>query len=372
MKRTVYLLATVALVAGCSQSEVLVDTETPVIQVQNNIGFDTFVNKATRAANSTALNDFYSAFNVYGWKTVGNENPTCVFNNITVSYFNADDGSGTEPSAEWGENPQTGWYYNDIRYWDKMATGYQFSAYTPTDADANCTADGVITIGTSENPVTVETANLMEDAPSATLAYSGFASDYMTAQSTESNNNNKVSLIFKHLQTKLNIRIMLDESITTAQDVSVQKIEVHNLGNKGYYASDATATGTVSGWTITEASDQYVPTAGNVYSLNATNNYNGCYVLEQLILPQTIEKADADIPSLSEYSEACIYVEYTIGGETFKSYSPLANIFTTDESYNLEGGKQYTLNITVGPKPIEFTAEVTEWAEGDDKGLDMD
>jgi hypothetical protein len=36
------------------------------------------------------------------------------------------------------------------------------------------------------------------------------------------------------------------------------------------------------------------------------------------------------------------------------------------------GGNQYTLNITVGPKPIEFTAEVTPWAEGADKELPMD
>ena len=86
-------------------------------------------------------------------------------------------------------------------------------------------------------------------------------------------------------------------------------------------------------------------------------------MLEQLIIPQTINASTGEAPALSEYSEACIYVEYKIGEEMFKSYSPLANIFSKDATYNFEGGKQYTLNITVGPAPIEFEATVNEWAD---------
>ena len=159
MKRAIYLLAATALMASCTQSEVLVDTPNPVPEVPRSIGFDTFVDKATRATgeNSTALNDFYPAFNVYGWKTVGNENPTPIFNNITVSYYNAEEGKGVKPSIEWGEAPATGWYYNEIRYWDKMASGYKFSAYAPVQAskDVTCTPDGIIKIGQETAPITV-------------------------------------------------------------------------------------------------------------------------------------------------------------------------------------------------------------------------
>ena len=72
MKKAFYLLATVALMAGCTQGEVLVDTENQTTEVARSIGFETFVDKATRATgtNSTALNDFYPTFHVYGWKTV--------------------------------------------------------------------------------------------------------------------------------------------------------------------------------------------------------------------------------------------------------------------------------------------------------------
>ena len=459
MKKAIYLLAATALMASCNQ-EVLVDTPEPQPEAPRLIGFDTFVDKATRAEdlnlyNSTALNDFYPTFNVYGWKTVGGVT-TPVFENVTVEYFTADaEGcvvykeDDQKPSDEWAVADPfvAGWYYENIRYWDKMASKYQYSAYAPStaSADVDCTSDGVIKIGKATAPITVDGKNLMT-TPAKTPAYTGFDKDYMTAQaeaqpSTDAADmSSPVSLIFKHLQAKLNIRIKLDASVKTAQDVSIQKIQVHNLGDKGYYTNDASATGTVSGWTLgaatataDEAGDtddsgstddtagdnngaadnenatnsEYIPGIATAYSLNnATNNYDNHYVLEQLIIPQTITKYTEPTPtaaegdegstgdgsdegdgqgsdgatpavvtlpvSLTEYAVACVYVEYTIGEEIFKSYTPLANIFTTADTYNFEGGNQYTLNITVGPKPIKFTAEVTPWVNGNESNLPMD
>ena len=100
--------------------------------------------------------------------------------------------------------------------------------------------------------------------------------------------------------------------------------------------------------------------------MNAAQNYHNHYVMEQLIIPQTIAKATAAAPSLTEYAEACIYVEFTIVTDVFKRYTPLSNLFigsAADESYTFKAGNQYTLNINIGPEPIEFTAEVTKWAE---------
>ncbi len=385
MKKAIYLLAATAFLASCNQ-EVLIDTPDVEPTAPRAIGFETFADKATRtdANNSTALNFFYPTFNVYGWKFVGNE-VTCVFNNIPVEYF-AEDKQGTvvykeadqKPTVEWATFA-TGWYYENIRYWDKMASKYQYSAYAPASATnvVNCASNGLITIGTATAPVTVDDKNLMA-TPATSLAYKGFDLDYMTAQATATPSTDAadmstpVALNFKHLQAKLNIRIKLDESVKTAQDVSIQKIQVHNLGDKGYYTNATTATGTVSGWTLGAATATYIPKVETSYSLNAATNYDNHYVLEQLIIPQTINKSTTDSPSLDEYTEACVYVECTIGNEIFKSYTPLANIFSTDATYNFEGGKQYTLNITVGPKPIEFTAEVTEWADAIEKDQNID
>ena len=368
MKKAIYLLAATALMASCNQ-EVLVDTPDPQPEAPRRIGFETFVNKATRA-NSTALNDFYPTFNVYGWKTVGSD-VTCVFEDIPVEYFTADAAGDVvyatgKPSDEWpvADPFAPGWFYENIRYWDKMASQYQFSAYVPAAASGvvACTKDGVIKIGTAEEPITVEGKNLMA-TPATALAFTGYEYDYMTAQSTTATS--PVALTFKHLQAKFNVRIKLAESVTTAQDVSVQKIEIHNLGDVAYYASNATAASAVDGWTLGTPTATYVPKVETAYTLNAATNYHNHYVMEQLIIPQTIKKSTAGFPSLTEYAEACIYVEYTIGTEVFKSFTPLANLFinSTDDTYTFKAGNQYTLNINIGPEPIEFTAEVATWAD---------
>lgn len=387
MKKLLYLFAAVTLLASCAQEEVLVDTPVANPTAPRLIGFETFVNKSTRATgtNSTALNDFYTTFNVYGWKTV-NGDVSNVFNNVPVEFF-ATDEAGTvvytagKPSDEWTFAANS-WYYENIRYWDQMASGYQFSAYVPAAAsnDVSCTEDGLITIGTSANPITVDDTNLME-TPATTLAYTGFVYDYMTATSDGITSTgviaSPVSLTFKHLQAKLNIRIQLDEDVKTKQNVAIQKIEVHNLGDKAYY--DSQTTSGVSGWNLGAATANYVLAAKVVqggYSLNASTNFNDHYVLEQLIIPQNCTKyTGTDIPSLSEYQVACLYVEYTIGEETFKSFTPLANIFlgatSTEDNYSFLAGNQYTINVIVGPDPINFEAVVTPWATEIENDLNM-
>ena len=388
MKKLLYLFAAITLLASCAQEEVLVDTPVAKPTAPRLIGFETFVNKSTRAVgtNSTALNDFYPTFNVYGWKTV-NGDVSNVFNNVPVEFF-ATDAAGIvvytagKPSDEWTFTADS-WYYENIRYWDPMASDYQFSAYVPVAAsnDVSCTADGLIKIGSETAPITVDAKNLME-TPATALAYTGFVYDYMTATSDGLTSTgviaSPVSLTFKHLQAKLNIRIKLDDDVNTAQNVAIQKIEVHNLGDKAYYSNDA-AVGGVSGWNLGAATTDYVPAAKEVqdgYSLNASTNFNSHYVLEQLIIPQSCTKhTGTDIPSLSEYQVACLYVEYTIGEETFKSFTPLANIFldpaSSADKYSFEGGNQYTINVIVGPAPIYFEASVTEWADAIENDLNM-
>lgn len=375
MKKVVSLFVIALLMVSCNQEAVLVETPEVTPEVARPIGFDTFVDKSSRAAgeNSTALNDFYPAFSVYGWKTVeGTTTP--IFENYSVSYV--DDAAMYEKNyaAEWGEEFVAGWYYKNLRYWDKMASAYQFCAYTPSQASANvaCSAEGTITIGTADKPVAVDEMNLLFERPQKELAFTGFKYDYMTAVSTATAAVGKVSLTFQHLQAKLNVRIKLDDKVTTAQDVRVKTIEIHNLSNKGYY-TNAAGVG-VTGWTVIPASDDYVPAVYKGFSLNTDkedDNFNEHYVIEQLILPQTIKKATSAEPSLSEFTEACLYVEYTIGNEVFKSFSPLANIFTTADTYDFEGGKQYTVNVIVGPSPIEFTVQVSEWADAIDEDKEM-
>ena len=369
MKKLYFMMAIAAtMFAACSQTEIIdevVDNSTP-----KAIGFNTFADKATRAgSNSTNLNDFYPTFNVYGWKSTNNKGSwQNVFDDVTNEYF-VNDVAGTfvytsgKPSDEW--YPFTpAWYYEGVRYWDKLATDYQFCAYAPIAASSEvvATSEGVIKIGTETTPITVDGKNLQETPTSAPI-YSGFNKDYMTAVSTEKFN--EVDLTFTHELAKLNVKVQRDASYQSTQALIITTLEILNLKNQGYFVRNATKT-----WTVSGSSEGTFAITGNKKLANPGVD-NEKYVIEQLLLPQGIKKATT-ASSTAEFDEACVHITYTIGTEVFDGFYALNNIFDNTGNYTFEGGKEYTLTITVGPEPIHFTPSVTAWTEGADKNLEVE
>lgn len=362
MKRN-YVMMTMAaaMLASCAQTGLV---EEIAEEPQKAIGFSTFADKQTKA-NSTSLNDFYKTFNVYGWKQV-NSNWSSVFNNVTNEYFDSDE-AGTvvyktsKPSTEWKTPLPSGWYYENIRYWDKKATAYQFCAYAPIGASSEVTATetGVINIGTSSNPIIVDNTNL-QTVPTKNLKYKNFVKDYMTAESTGTSS--PVALTFTHELAKFNVQINKATSYTSAQELKVTKLEVLNLKNKGYFVRNKSS----KTWNTAADPNEGTYAQTEEYSLTAATNYDGCYFIEQLLLPQDIDKASSD-ESISEFTEACVRVTYKIGEETFDGYYALSNIFDSSKAkFTFAGGKEYTLTITIGPAPIYFSTEVTPWTQGNE------
>lgn len=368
MKRNYVMMAmAAAMLASCAQTGLV---EEIAEEPQKAIGFSTFVDKATRAGvNSTKLNDFYPTFNVYGWKSIdGGTNWQKVFDDVTNEYFKTDV-AGTvvytsgQPSKEW--DPFTpAWYYEDIRYWDKLATNYQFCAYAPIAAstEVKATPQGEITIGEVATPITVDGKNLQE-TPTDELIYSGFNKDYMTAVSTEKQH--EVDLTFTHELAKLNVKVQRDASYKSTQALFITTLEILNLKNQGYFVRNATKTWTVSG----SSEGTFAMGTGNRNLANPGDD-NEKFVIEQLLLPQNIERVITDplanvVQSSSEFiDKACVHITYVIGNEQFDGYYALNNIFDKNADYTFEGGKEYTLTITIGPDPIHFTPSVTEWLQG--------
>lgn len=390
MKKSLFILASVAVMFSACTQEVLVD-ESAKTATQKPFAFSTFSEKVTRADSHSNLEFFYPTFNVYGWKKLQGKSAfetEPVFNDVTNEHFADNTSNGTVvykselPSTEWGTIQSfPAWFYEGIRYWDKFATDYRFSAYTPIDASAQvtCTSDGVIKFGTSASKVTVETTNLMA-TPATELAYTGFTTDFMTATSTAQTS--AVNLVFNHEFAKFNVKLVKETSLTTKQDVVVNEVSLKNLNGSSYYdSSNESATGFVTGWANPTTEIAYeakgVGTATTGYKLNGTtagtDNFDGYYVMERLMVPQTALKAvdgtgNPVNAQLAEFTEPCVYVKYTIGSEIFEGHYSLANIFlgtSTEASYNFEGGKEYTLTITVGPLPIYFTTTVTTWTNVD-------
>lgn len=373
MKKQYFLMAMAAtMFAACSQTEVIdevVDNSTP-----KAIGFNTFADKATRSGtNSTNLNDFYTTFNVYGWKSIdGGANWQNVFNNVTNEYFTSDNPGNVvytsgKPSNEWTVTTPfvPAWYYEGIRYWDKLATDYQFCAYAPIAAstEVKATPQGVITIGEEATPITVDGKNL-QATPTNALKYRGFDKDYMTAVSTEKFD--EVELTFTHELAKLNVKVQKDNKYKSSQELFVTKLEILNLKNQGYFERDATPSKT---WTVSTSSTEGTFEMGTAkMELANPETDDKKYVIEQLLLPQGIKKA-TEASNTAEFTEACVHITYTIGTEVFDGFYALNNIFDNANDYTFKGGNEYTLTITVGPEPIHFTPEVTEWVEGSNENL---
>lgn len=432
MKKSYLMIAAAAaILTACSDSEKLTNEFSQPKQ-NDKIGFVTYSEKTTRADQDNSLNlyDFYKTFDVYSWKTVeGTESQ--VFYHTPVGYFTSDTQgevvyktSPAKPSDEWGAqsdwatNNFKGWFYENVRYWDKLASAYSFFAIAPyeaTPAPALTVANNStnIAIGaaddyydiSNEKNLAIENSSIINEK-----RYFGFTKDYMLADKSATKNQ-LVTLTFHHILTKLNVKILIQDSYKGKQEVTIKDLKIVGLENNGYFAY--TTNMTTNGWTTKAADDD------NTYNLdvladypiinNATKNYSGYYWIQTLVFPQTLTcKSNKAQSNTTGLNDKYLYLKYTIGTEEFNVYYDLCYVFnnsakpisaavnytqeeadeynadhnlvSSDESfvttetvkipavtvadtYALAQGSEYTLNIKVGPDPIVFDAEVVAWDE---------
>lgn len=409
MKKYLFLVATLAIVS-CSESEKLNQDikDTSKAPLAFSVYSDV-ITRATDAKNSTKLKDFHDAFAVYGWKKVGEGDAQEVFINTPNEYFTAKDGHGTyaypssgnaTPQDEWAVpgtiSSENGyWYYENIRYWDKLAT-YEFFAIAPYDNSTNpyySVASGSknFSLYADEDgkryDISTNEINLMADKPEKNLKYYRFNKDFMIAEKKSTTTvaqtvtaaSQDVNLIFHHILSKLNVMIKKDENYSGKQPLVVTDLIIKNLKKEGSFVYNEAGI-TSNGWTTTGSYD--ISLIDKNYSLNSTtpaDNYDECYWVENLIFPQdiTCKKSYVDNAiepqSNSTGLDNYLFIRYKIGTEVFEAYYDLANVFgvsTANTDYTFVQGSQYRLTIIVGPKPIHFTAEVKPWVEDIDPSAD--
>ena len=421
MKKFLFILATAAIVASCSNNDTFKEINT---QEGGAISFETFTTKQTRAENSTeiaqsALNTYNTTFLVWGYKTINNA-PTYVF------------------GATSGENPTypgqlveytTAWTYSPIRVWDKSAASYDFYAAAPStaswvwDATNNALAlnnfvisgtNAVSTVGTTNNAseaISEESEDLMISTDKTVVA-----SEFGSA----------VQLDFNHILSRLNIGIQKGAEVYD-YTVKLNSIKVFNLINKASFDEDADlasvtpvygtstdqgygtdaaynlAHGVEARWTkSTNADDkfttgqmQYVNADGLVISSSeaiAANNIESSYqyVFKGLVIPQTVAFAQTKLPTDADFDESedlnidgsnradlgmpYIEIDFEIGtttnetytkGDGFKYYYNLADVFNGNGTgaFTFCEGWQNTLLITLKPDIITFTPMVYNWED---------
>lgn len=387
------VVAAAAMLAACSDTVKLNNDLTPATRAEK-VGFAVYTEKATRAdqTNSVNLYDFYKTFDVYAWKTA-NDSVQSVFGHTPVEYFTKDS-LGTyvyktdpaKPSDEWGEFGENkdwtkGWFYENVRYWDKLATAYNFYAIAPyeeTPSPAITIQDGQdnITIGAADDRYKVSTEKnlaVLGDTLTKNKMYYGFNKDYMLADKF-STKFQLVSLNFHHILTKFNVKITLTDKYKGIQTFTIKDLKIARLEDNAYFDFDTNMT--TNGW-HTDGTSTYDLQIKKDYILKNvpdtvqdSTEYSGYYWIQTLVFPQTLT-CSVDGAKATEPAGKYLYLEYTIGQETFRAYYDLAYVFgcTTEaghNTYDMEQGSEYTINIKVGPEPIEFEAKATKWAEDAD------
>lgn len=393
MMKKVFLigLAATAMITSCSNDE------TVEVASQKAIGFESFVDKATKVDNDLT-NTTLKEFAVYGIaynntstiKVLGNEN---VSRPTTVTYISTDAGNTT-------------WTYTSKQYWNEGYT-YWFSAIAPyggkwTFGEATGSYYGFATPSATSGHIG---RTLKFDNSSATganglqdLIYSEVDAEPASSHSSTSSNEN-VKFTFKHLLSRLKFTFnnnVGDQYILKVTDIKIAAKDKDNtvaIYTGGTYKTETEAVTTANGtWTTTDTEgfdlafdDQDVyqkEVAGTkYYNLDA----NGVQIVDhRYVIPQD---NDANITLVCSFK---LYARSTQTGDTDYSLDyprPTSGTQAAAKEYTsvelkipggLKQGYSYNFvanitaeNIENGLVPINFSVvEVKEYTSASDVEID--
>lgn len=348
------MAAAAMMFAACSQSDVL--NEVQVQEEAQAIGFSTYANKATRAAennsNSTITSDLYlhhANFKVWGYKNTYTEG--FVFNGAEVT------GDGTN------------WNYGDKKYWDMAATSYQFYAAAPANAGWGLVqVNGAVQDDDYFRLVNFALTGKSLTSTSLESSFNGSEDvDLMIAspckvERAKFGTANKVQLNFNHILSRLNVTVKKGANITS-ETLNITSFKVGNLKKAGNFdesadlGTDVLTAGTTKRW---ETADYKYVIEGNEL-LNVTDASQ--YIFQALVIPQTAAWEDVKRDGTSTEVAPYFTIEYTISGEPFSATFNLSHAFGAGSGMALCEGYQNTLNLTIDAETIEFEASVYEWTD---------
>ena len=303
MKKFLFLgIAATAMFASCTNDEMV------EMNPQSAIGFETFVDKSTRATDVTKAN--LTAFEVYGWRT--KDATEQIFD---VQAVTANNGVCT---------------YSPLQYW-VGGYKYDFEAVAPKS-----TVDGV-TFNDSYRASTITFVSDSEtDLIYASASKDLSSSDYKPVTSDPG----AVGLRFGHLLSRVKFTFINGAGATSAAKITVTDVKITNACTEGVY------TPSTETWSSVTA-----PLAVSFASTDITNIEGGAFedTEHKYLIPYDVK--DYTLSFTVKMKQG--YVE-----DTF-TYS---NIKLASSTKTLEKGYSYNFKAEFNPgQPIEFTAEVTGW-----------
>lgn len=425
MKKSLYLLAAVAILASCQDNEVKNNVKD---YSESAIAFDSYAGIQTKADNNASastkwlLENHNESFDVWAWKYYnGAWVTTPVYNKGTVTY-NAG-ATETETYFKWDVTPE--------KFWDKSADKYYFYAASPSNDAWQLTGTGdqgklsyanfTLAGGLSNNLSYNTTATVVTEVASfkgVTDVDLMIAEDNLVPRAKYNKNQaDKVNEVFDHILSRLNVTVALkvdgaidklnkdnDENNDVVVKVTSFGITGVNLNNKGSFdegaalGDDQLKNGTIKRWKSLSINNAPYNLPGADISDKELDSTTPLYIAQYLIIPQAItsevlDRAKATLPDTywsqseidaaqegDEAYEKTIYdvkengapashpylkIDYTIGTEPYTAYYNLANAFGVAEGSTLNfcEGWQNTLNIKIDADAIVFDADVYEWKD---------
>ena len=304
MKKFLFLgIAATAMFASCTNDEMV------EMNPQSAIGFETFVDKSTRAAVDVTKTNL-TAFEVYGWRTKGLTTEQ-IFDAQAVT---ANNGVCT---------------YSPLQYW-VGSNNYVFEAVAPKSGEKG------VTVNDSYGASTIT----FESDSETDLIYASASKDLSSnAHGTLASDPGAVGLTFGHLLSRVKFTFINGADASSAAKIAVTDVKITNAGTTGVYTpsggtwADATATGAVS-----------------FASTNITNIGGGA-------------SGETEHKYLIPYNVKDYSVSFTVT-MTQGSVSDSFNYTVELPDALLVKGNSYNFKAIFNPgQPIVFTADVTPWSD---------
>lgn len=362
MKKSLLILATVATLTACSSDSV----RESIAEESVEIGFSTYTQKAvgTKADNSVGLEQYYTEFTVYGWKTVKNEETG---KNEAQKVFNAQSVNYVKDSGSWTYSPK--------KFWDKVASEYNFYAAVPVGEngfsfDENAKIFKLDAFTATGKSLDVEEAQ----KPNAAASFKTVETDFMIADAIERDMTTQsakalVEFKFKHILSRLNIGVKCD-GLETNQTMTLNSLTIGGIVSKGSFNENDRWALSTEGSDVVTLVNAVEDATANTVAITEENKF----VYQGLLIPQEAAYAVVSLDGTEMGNAPYLYINYSIDSENFYAYYNLAALFgaTDGESLMFNEGYQNNLYITIGASAIEFDADAYVWQDSKDGNFDIE
>lgn len=346
--RNIMLIGLTALLAAGCQSELLVDFQEQQQAAVGTIDFvGGFIDNQVNTKAVTKLYQHSASMGVWAWQAQSNAEETPLFNNQEVVY-----------SSELED-----WTYSPKRYWSANSS-YRFYAYAPHSSSvegASVTIDSESGRFSIEG-ISLEGSNLMSDEASrSTIGLFGSVADvdWMIDRNglsgTRGNFGSRVTFNMQHILAKFNVKVRVSDVLAndTRTTVTLDSITISSLAGGGSFEQklnhtpdpDNVQDNAVQEWTLDNTASTYDLLSTRFVDVDGT----GYYVIESLVLPQTIGEESK--------VKACFTMTSADGRE-----ERFVSTFGLSEAFgSFATGHNYTLTVIMAPDAITFDAGSGSW-----------